>query len=172
MPPSNAVYPEDSPGLPNGYHPARKGYAHKRGTGEADDRNTSFRVRIPLPTTLPGSLKSSIASISYTLHANIELAQGADRHILHRARPVQVIPSGVYIDRTLLGYQKSHGDIKIPPNEGGGMVRVDVRSGGLGGWAVEGERAMVDIGVINSSPLEVSKFDDDADISSGCWYYV
>jgi hypothetical protein len=118
-------------------------------------RKTSFPISIPLPTSLPTSFTSPHASIVYTLHATAHLVDEHRKAVLVASRAVTVLqPVGGMAAELAEGVAVE--EVRLGTMQGGGRVRVEARSAGLGCWAVEGGRGSVGVAISNATAYEVS----------------
>ena len=122
----------------------------------ADVRSTSFPLCIPLSLSLPASFASRVASITYTLHATVELADDRQRRILRVSRSIQVVPPPATFSREWLQVRVGRGEVEVA-GEGGGRVELCLTSDSLGAWAVEGGMVRVHAAVSNGSGHVVSQ---------------
>jgi hypothetical protein len=120
-------------------------------------RKTSFPISIPLPTPLPTSFTSPHASIVYTLHATAHLVDEHRKAVLVASRAVTVLQPAGGIAGELADERVAVEEVRLGTMQGGGRVRVEARSAGLGSWAVEGGRGSVGVAISNATAYEVSK---------------
>ncbi|WVQ85518.1 hypothetical protein IAT38_007683 [Cryptococcus sp. DSM 104549] len=149
LPVSNACDPSSSNGSPlRGYFLSRKG-------------TTTFPIHLPTPATLPPSLRTPSANITYTLYASVFILEhpGGTRAVLHASREITLVsPTGIVavVAAAAAAGEVGYGEVKVPQDVGAGVgatpwagesLKVEVR-GGMG-WGVEGGRGRVGVAVSN-----------------------
>jgi hypothetical protein len=92
----------------------------------------------------------------YTLHATAHLVDEHRKAVLVASRAVTVLQpvQGMAAE---LAEGMAVEELRLGTMQGGGRVRVEARSAGLGSWAVEGGRGSVGVAISNATAYEVSE---------------